>query len=90
MVFALAACGSSNTPANDTPATAANTADNAEEPVSGKITFLTNRTDLDTDGTYEALIAKFNEAFRAVPLWMEQGCGRCHAFLSGRLCEQGV
>lgn len=63
MVFALAACGSSNTPANDTPATAANTADNAEEPVSGKITFLTNRTDLDTDGTYEALIAKFNEAY---------------------------
>ena len=25
------------------------------------ITFLTNRTDLDNDGTYEALIAKFNE-----------------------------
>ncbi len=69
MVFALAACGSSNTPANETPvATAnssgdANTADNAEEPVSGKITFLTNRTDLDTDGTYEALIAKFNEEY---------------------------
>lgn len=59
MVFALAACGSSKTTANDTPATDAN----GEEIISGKITYLTNRTDLDTDGTYEALIAKFNEKY---------------------------
>ena len=60
MVFALAACGSSSA-----PATSGNTADNTntDEPVSGKITYLTNRTDLDTDGTYEALIAKFNEEY---------------------------
>lgn len=63
MVFALAACGSSSAPANDTPATSGNTAGNTDEPVSGKITYLTNRTDLDTDGTYEALIAKFNEEY---------------------------
>lgn len=29
----------------------------------GKITFLTNRTDLDNDGTYAELIAKFNEKY---------------------------
>lgn len=60
MVFALAAWGSSNeTASNDTPATDAN----GEEVIGGKITFLTNRTDLDTDGTYAALIAKFNEKY---------------------------
>ena len=59
MVFALAACGSSKTNANDTPATDAN----GEEIISGKITYLTNRTDLDTDGTYAALIAKFHEKY---------------------------
>ena len=31
--------------------------------VSGKITYLTNRTDLDADGTYDELIAKFNEEY---------------------------
>lgn len=61
MVFALAACGSSNT-ASDTPETDAN----GEEVISGKITYLTNRTDLDTDGTYAALIAKFNEKYPEV------------------------
>lgn len=59
MVFTLAACGSSNTTANETPETNAN----GEEVIGGKITYLTNRTDLDTDGTYEALIAKFNEKY---------------------------
>jgi ABC-type glycerol-3-phosphate transport system substrate-binding protein len=62
MVFTLAACGSSNAPANETPETNAN----GEEIISGKITYLTNRTDLDTDGTYAALIAKFNEKYPEV------------------------
>lgn len=62
MVFTLAACGSSNAPAKETPETNAN----GEEIISGKITYLTNRTDLDTDGTYAALIAKFNEKYPEV------------------------
>lgn len=60
MLLMLAACGSGKT--ESTPATDA--AGNAV--VSGKITYLTNRTDLDTDGTYEALIAKFNETYPQV------------------------
>lgn len=56
MVLSLAACGSSKTP--DTAAAA-----DGSQTVSGKITYLTNRTDLDTDGTYAALIAKFNEKY---------------------------
>ena len=49
MVLSFAACGGKN-------------ADGAEK-LSGKITFITNRTDLDNDGTYEELIAKFNEKY---------------------------
>ena len=69
MVLSLAACGSSNeTAANTTAAPAANdgevaTPDAAEETIGGTITFLANRTDLDTDGTYAELIAKFNEKY---------------------------
>lgn len=62
MVLSLTACGSSEAPAASTSA-AAPAADSGDQPVSGKITYLTNRTDLDTDGTYEALIAKFNEKY---------------------------
>ena len=54
MIFSLAACGGS-TASTETAAD--------DGTVSGKITYLTNRTDLDTDGTYEALIAKFNEKY---------------------------
>ena len=53
MVLSLAACSG-----NDA---GGNTADDGT--VSGKITFLTNRTDLDTDGTYTELIAAFNEKY---------------------------
>lgn len=67
MVLSLAACGSSEAPAAASASTAAPAAapaaDGGDQPVSGKITYLTNRTDLDTDGTYEALIAKFNEKY---------------------------
>lgn len=62
MVLSLTACGSSEAPAASASA-AAPAADSGDQPVSGKITYLTNRTDLDTDGTYEALIAKFNEKY---------------------------
>ena len=54
MIFSLVACGGS-TASTETAAD--------DGTVSGKITYLTNRTDLDTDGTYEALIAKFNEKY---------------------------
>lgn len=67
MVLSLAACGSSEAPAAASASAAAPAAapaaDGGDQPVSGKITYLTNRTDLDTDGTYEALIAKFNEKY---------------------------
>ncbi|MGN1025204.1 MAG: ABC transporter substrate-binding protein [Faecousia sp.] len=54
MLLSLAACGGKT----DSPAAAS-----GDQAPSGKITFLTNRTDLDTDGTYDALIAKFNEKY---------------------------
>lgn len=50
MVASMTACGSSDKNENG-------------DGLSGKITFLTNRTDLDNDGTYEELIAKFNEKY---------------------------
>ena len=50
MVVSMAACGNSDKK-------------NDGDGLSGKITFLTNRTDLDNDGTYEELIAKFNEKY---------------------------
>ena len=50
MVLSMTACGNSDKK-------------NDGDGVSGKITFLTNRTDLDNDGTYEELIAKFNEKY---------------------------
>ena len=49
MTLTMVACGASNTN-NANNATGTEVA--GEETVSGKITFLTNRTDLDTDGTY--------------------------------------
>ncbi|MGN0999577.1 MAG: hypothetical protein ACI4PO_08500, partial [Faecousia sp.] len=55
MVLALAACGSGK----DSGTAAAGGSDTP----SGKITYLTNRTDLDADGTYAALIARFNEKY---------------------------
>ena len=42
-----------------------------EENLSGEIKFLTNRTDLDLDGTYEKLIAKFNEEYPDVTVKVE-------------------
>jgi raffinose/stachyose/melibiose transport system substrate-binding protein len=58
MILALAACGSGAAKTESTAVSA-----DGSETVSGKITYLTNRTDLDTDGTYAALIAKFNEEY---------------------------
>ena len=57
MVVSMAACGNGDAETNS--------GNNAEgsNGLSGKITFLTNRTDLDNDGTYEELIAKFNEKY---------------------------
>lgn len=70
MAFSLVACGGapSSAPAAGTsgPASAG-----AGETLSGDITFLTNRTDLDTDGTYEAYIAKFNEKYPDVKVEVE-------------------
>lgn len=57
LLFTLAACGSGKT---DTPAT---TDAAGNETIGGKITYLTNRTDLDADGTYAELIARFNEKY---------------------------
>ena len=58
MILALTACGSGAVKTESTAVSA-----DGSETVSGKITYLTNRTDLDTDGTYAALIAKFNEEY---------------------------
>lgn len=57
--FSLTACGNKGTDS-----------DNAGG-VSGKITYLTNRTDLDKDGTYEKLIKKFNEKYPDVTVNVE-------------------
>lgn len=54
MVLALAACTTGKSGSTSTP---------DDGTVSGKITFLTNRTDWDVDGTYEKLIASFNEKY---------------------------
>ncbi len=54
LLLSLAAC--SKIPASGN-------AGGSEKKLSGKITYLTNRTDLDADGTYDALIAKFNETY---------------------------
>lgn len=43
----------------------------AETELSGDITFLTNRTDLDLDGTYANLIAKFQEKYPNVNVEVE-------------------
>ncbi len=51
MTVSMVACGDNSK--NET----------GENGLGGKITFLTNRTDLDNDGTYEELIAKFNEQY---------------------------
>lgn len=59
MLVSLAACAAKDTGKTDNQTPAAN----GDQAPSGKITFLTNRTDLDTDGTYETLIAKFNEKY---------------------------
>ena len=62
MVLSLAACGSgsddSTVPADE----------NGNAVLSGTVTFLTNRTDLDQDGTYAELIAKFNEKYPDVTI----------------------
>ena len=58
MILSLAACGSTE----GSRETAAGTA--AEDALpSGKIVFLSNRTDLDNDGTYAEMIARFNEQY---------------------------
>ena len=69
MSMSLFACGTNDTP-ND-PATTPDTGSTgtedgtsvAEGDLSGEIVFLTNRTDLDQDGTYDKLIATFNETY---------------------------
>lgn len=53
MTLSLSACGSGSSDKSQ--------ADDGT--VSGKITYLTNRTDLDADGTYDKLIAQFNEEY---------------------------
>lgn len=52
--------------AGDTASTAADT-----EALSGKITFLTNRTDLDTNGTFDKYIAQFNKKYPDVTVEVE-------------------
>ncbi|MBQ7918380.1 MAG: extracellular solute-binding protein [Lachnospiraceae bacterium] len=73
-ISGLTGCGKTEAPAE----ASSNTAESndvvgapAEETISGKIKFLTNRTDLDTDGTYEKLIAKFNEKYPDVTVKVE-------------------
>ncbi|MGN0326760.1 MAG: ABC transporter substrate-binding protein [Lachnospiraceae bacterium] len=67
MSVSLFACQSAST---DSTATDSSTGtgteagtETSDAGLSGKIVFLTNRTDLDTDGTYDELIAKFNEQY---------------------------
>ncbi len=70
----LAGCGaaaSSTATASSAASSSAASASAAGTDVSGDITFLTNRTDLDTDGTYESLIAKFNEKYPNVKVSVE-------------------
>ncbi len=60
LVSMLAGC-TSDKPADD--------ADDAK--LEGEVVFLTNRTDLDTDGTFDGLIAKFNEKYPDVEIVVE-------------------
>lgn len=66
MTVSLVACGPKTTP-NDKSSTGGSGTTNSTggdaASLSGDITFLTNRTDLDVDGTYETLIAQFNETY---------------------------
>lgn len=61
----LASCGGSSNNDSDKGS------DSGSEKVSGDITFLTNRTDLDTDGTYEKYIADFNKKYPDVKVTVE-------------------
>lgn len=70
LLTSLVACSNaSSTPANQGTDTPASTP--AEETISGTITFLTNRTDLVNDGTYDAYVAKFNEQYPDVTVELE-------------------
>lgn len=69
-VSALSGCGKADSPADKGEKADNNVAVN-EDTVSGEITFLTNRTDLDLDGTYTKLIAKFNEKYPDVTVKVE-------------------
>ena len=72
----LAGCGAkTETPSTETTSesTTETTEEVAEEvaAISGDITFLTNRTDLDENGTYAEYIAKFNEKYPDVTVNVE-------------------
>ncbi len=68
MSLSLAACGKA---AGTSSAGAASTGSTAAGEPSGDITFLTNRTDLITDGTYDKYIAQFNEKYPSVKVEVE-------------------
>ena len=69
---ALTACGGTSSAAGSSAAGSTSAAaGSAAAQVSGDITFLTNRTDLDGDGTYESLIARFNEKYPDVTVEVE-------------------
>ena len=65
----LVGCGNSTgapaTQGTNPPANATQGSNNANQPdeISGKITFLTNRTDLVNNGSYDKLLTKFQEKY---------------------------
>lgn len=70
----ITGCSSNNASSNDTPSgtTTSSTATPADPAsLSATITFLTNRTDLQQNGTYDAYIAKFNEKYPNIEVKIE-------------------
>lgn len=73
----LVGCGNSTgapaTQGTNPPANATQGSNNANQPdeISGKITFLTNRTDLVNNGSYDKLLTKFQEKYPNVTVEFE-------------------
>lgn len=74
-VSMFTACGDKDDDNKESTTTAkgaeASEDDGEAEKVEGKIKFVTNRTDLDADGTYDKYIAKFNEKYPDVTVEVE-------------------
>lgn len=68
-VSALAACGDTSTSTSTAGTTSTDT--DGDEAISGTVKFLTNRTDLDLDGTFAGYIASFNETYPDVTINVE-------------------